>query len=237
MIPEAVALARAILEGSAREHDVKRLATLVLEAELDGEDLAPAPVLIDTREQRPFAPHLWIKGQRVLLDASRANLNEGDYTTPAAASHVCIERKSIEDLYGTLFGSGIDAMGESAPNQERFREELLRLRKYAYRALVVEGNEDDLVEYIERNRRRVTPQNAIQTLWSLAINYQIPVVTFSNYYKGRYEPGIAREKAEWFTGYVLSYIHNQATSIKEARKARARGLDLPWLAQETEAAR
>lgn len=237
MTSEAVAIARAILEGSAREHDVKRLATLVLAGELDGEDVAPAPVLVDTSEQRPFAPHLWVKGQRVLLDASRANLSEGDYTTPAARDHVCIERKSIEDLYGTLFGSGIDAMGESAPNQKRFREELLRLRKYAYRAIVVEGNEGDLVEYIIDNRRKITPQNAIQTLWSLSINYQIPVITFSNYYRGEYVPGIAREKAEWFTGYALSYIHNQATSIKEARKARARGLDLPWLAQETEAAR
>lgn len=187
-------------------------------------DLEPATALVDTSEQRPFAPFLWQKGKRIYLPTEHFNMHEGDYTALGIEPYVCIERKSIADLYGSLFGTSCDALGESAPNQERLRAEFLRMQKYARRYFVVEGTSRDLVEYIRRAERRVDPVGAIQLVESMAFDYDVPVRWCSN-----------REGAEWFVGYVLSRAHTQATSKAEAKKAAKRGLVLPWAMKVVEA--
>lgn len=192
-------------------------ATLVLDDELD----APL-VQVDTREQDPFRPYLWQKGvggkySDVLLDPERVALTEGDYTTPAAASHVRVERKSLADLYGTLFGGGVDALGESASNQDRFRRELLRLSAYARPLLVIEGTRRAFCEHIIARRWRVHPAAAVQLVESLAFDYAVPVAWCES-----------RREAEWLVGYLLARAHAQATKKTEARKAARRGLALPW---------
>lgn len=60
-------------------------------------------ILIDTREQLPLVHGAWLK------------LSVGDYTTPKLLNRLHIERKSGEDLYGTLTKGNI-----------RFRKELIR---------------------------------------------------------------------------------------------------------------
>lgn len=177
----------------------------------------PPTVLVDTREQRPFAPFLWQKGKRIPLPLERFCLEEGDYTSPLLRDYVRIERKSIQDLYGSLFGTSCDAMGESAPNQERLRAEFLRLQKYPRAYFVIEGTARDLVEYIRRSERRVDAAAAVQLVESLCFDYGVPVRWCTN-----------RESAEWFVGYILSRAHTQATSATEAKKAARRGLALAW---------
>jgi ERCC4-type nuclease len=221
-------LAMAMRTGAAREADVSILVSLLLDGGvLDaaeaamGDDLDASPLLVDTREQDPFGPFLWQKGKRVPLPPEFATLAEGDYTTPALAPFVRIERKSLGDLYGTLYGTGVDALGEAAPNQDRFRRELHRLSAYPRAFLVVEGQPRDFVEHIIKRRRRVDPAAAVQNVEALAFDYGVPV---------RWCNG--REGAEWFTGYTLSRASSQATDKREAKKARERGLDLAWALKE-----
>lgn len=177
----------------------------------------PATVLVDTREQRPFAPFLWQKGKRTPLPLERFCLEEGDYTSPSLRDYVRIERKSIADLYGSLFGTSCDSMGESAPNQARLRAEFLRLQKYPRAYFVVEGTARDLVEHIRRSERRVDAAAAVQLVESLCFDYGVPVRWCTN-----------RESAEWFVGYILSRANAQATNATEAKKAVKRGLALQW---------
>jgi DNA excision repair protein ERCC-4 len=188
---------------------------------LDDEDIDAPVVQVDTREQTPFRPFLWKKGSREFLEPKLVTLAEGDYTSPAVADFVRIERKSIADLYGTLFGSGTDALGASASQQERFRRELLRLRGYARPMLVIEGMPRDLVDYIIVRRRRVDPAGGVQLVESLSFDYGVPVRWCRD-----------REQAEWLVGYLLSRAHAQATQRAEARKAARRGLVLGWALKE-----
>ena len=177
----------------------------------------PPTVLVDTREQRPFAPFLWQKGKREYLPLQRFMLTEGDYSALGLVPWIRIERKSIADLYGSLFGTSCDALGESAPNQERLRAEFLRLQQYPRAYFVVEGTARDLVEYIRSTSRRVDPVAAVQLVESMGFDYGIPIRWCAN-----------REAAEWFVGYILSRAHAQATDPTEAKKAVKRGLSLPW---------
>lgn len=190
---------------------------------LDAAEAAVAPeydpptVLADTREQRPFAPFLWQKGKRKYLPSQRFMLTEGDYSAMGLEWFVRVERKSIPDLCGSLFGTSCDSMGESAPNQERLRAEFLRLQKYSRAYFVIEGTARDLVEYMRSTSRRVDPVAAVQLVESMGFDYGIPVRWCAN-----------REAAEWFVGYILSRAHAQATDPTEAKKAVKRGLALPW---------
>lgn len=203
-------------------------ATLVLDDDLD----AP-PVQVDTREQDPFRPYLWQKGPngkygKVFLEAERVALAEGDYTSPAVAAHVRIERKSIPDLYGSLYGGKVsESSGEMLTNQERLRREFARLGAYARRYLVIEGYGSDLAEYIIAQRRMVNPVAAIQLVESLGFDYGVEVR-----WCGATRKMTAREHAEWFVGYILARAHAQATKRAEARKAARRGLVLPWAWKE-----
>lgn len=186
-------------------------------------DLEPATILVDTREQRPFAPFLWQKGKRVYLPLERFMLAEGDYSALGLASFIRIERKSIADLYGSLFGTSCDALGESAPNQERLRAELIRLQQYDRRYFVIEGSRRDLIDHIIKCQRCVHPMAAVRLVTTLGFDYNIDVQWFAG--SAKMTP---REEAEWFVGDILSRGHAQATDPTEAKKAAKRGLSLPW---------
>lgn len=224
-MPQSIADDIIELDVALDEHGILDAAEAALAPVLD----APT-VLVDTREQRPFAPFLWQKGTRVYLPPERCTLHEGDYTTPAAKDWIRIERKSVPDLYGSLFGTSCDAMGESAPNLKRLRDEFIRLSDYQRAYFVIEGMPRDLYDYIVASGRRVDPVAAIQLVESLGFDYGPHEDK-----DGNWKPGVqlqwrkGREAAEWFVGYVLSRAHAQATNAAEAKKATKRGLLLPWL--------
>lgn len=104
--------------------------------------------VIDTREQTPLT--LEVKPGQVLASES-GTLYTGDYSIKGLENHVAIERKSLSDLMGCI-GSG----------RERFEKEILRLRGYPVKALVVEAT----WEQIETGayRSKVNPSAAIGTL-------------------------------------------------------------------------
>jgi len=82
-------------------------------------------VLVDSREQRPW--------NMEPMPIKRATLATGDYTLAALRSEIAIERKSLDDLLGCI-GSGRD----------RFERELVRLRAFPLRAVIVEANWGDI---------------------------------------------------------------------------------------------
>jgi DNA excision repair protein ERCC-4 len=88
-------------------------------------------ILIDTREQRPFA-----FGQ---IPTQRVTLSTGDYSVIANGKDlrdvVAIERKSASDLLNCVGGQ-----------RERFERELCRLAELPYRALVIEAPMNELTE-------------------------------------------------------------------------------------------
>lgn len=92
------------------------------------------PVVIDTREQRGFSfdglrCDVADGGGPLTVPTVRGTLKSGDYSLKGYETRVACERKSIEDLYGTL-GKG----------RERFERELVRLSTYSFAAVVVEAD-------------------------------------------------------------------------------------------------
>lgn len=185
------------------------------------------PIIIDTREQRPLQPWRAARkgeqGPRVYMPTTRAALPVGDYSVQGLEHVVAIERKSIGDLWSTLYGSATSSLGEARSHQERFRAELERLQGHARRWWLIEGYPDLLDEYaLEVRRSRVEPASAHALIASIACDYGIPVL---------WSGGVgeeARARAGHLVGVILGRIAEQSVDPKAAAKARARGLALPW---------
>jgi len=120
--------------------------------------LAPSSVIaiIDTREQLPLC-----------LDPLRtepATLSTGDYSLKGLEHHVCIERKSLDDLLGCV-----------GRERERFERELHRMLAYPVRVLLVESTwaEIELGQW----RSKVTSSQAMGSLigWA-AMGIQLAMV-------------------------------------------------------------
>jgi len=80
-------------------------------------------ILVDTREQLPYWP------------SNRATLIVGDYTTKKLLNSFHIERKSLQDLYGTL-----------TSGNNRFKYELFRAAYHSIKIEVyVEGSRADFI--------------------------------------------------------------------------------------------
>jgi DNA excision repair protein ERCC-4 len=97
------------------------------------------PVVIDTREQIPLTfEGLHCDGADgggpLAVPTVRATLASGDYSLLGFESRVAVERKSLQDLYGTV-GQGRD----------RFERELARLDAMSFAAVVIEASWFDMV--------------------------------------------------------------------------------------------
>ena len=173
-------------------------------------------IVVDTREQTPLEPFIIEKSERVYLPTLRAKLDVGDYSIDGHEDVVMLERKSIPDLYSTL-----------TAGRERFCAELLRAvaanradpKKYARRYVVIEGGWNDLDMYTTQHGRRCPLSTINSNVTALSINYGVDFVWCEKY---------GRVEAEWFVGFALKYIWEQMTDERAAKKARDRGLDLPW---------
>jgi len=104
--------------------------------------------IIDTREQLPLTLE-YSPGQ--VLPSQPGKLYTGDYSIKGLEHHIAIERKSLDDLTACI-----------GNERERFEKELLRLRSYPVRALVIESS----WAMIEAGayRSRVHPSSAVGSL-------------------------------------------------------------------------
>jgi ERCC4-type nuclease len=119
---------------------------------------ATVGIVIDTREQRPLDfSHL--PGVTV----SQGSLLSGDYSIPGLEEHFAVERKSLDDLAGSL-----------TSDRDRFRRELHRLRGFSFARLLVEG--DISVIEAHRYRSKASPRSILASLSAFEVEFNVPVV-------------------------------------------------------------
>jgi DNA excision repair protein ERCC-4 len=111
-------------------------------------ELKPSDVVVvrDSREQNP-----WTDAELAPLQVITAARDTGDYGLAACPDYVAIERKSLGDLIACC-----------TSERERFERELVRLRAYPIRFLIVES----CWQEIERGdwRSKTTPSVIIGSL-------------------------------------------------------------------------
>lgn len=118
-------------------------------------DLRPT-IVIDSREQSPLS--------FTRLQAVPGTLYSGDYSIRGLEAGFAVERKSIDDLANCCMSE----------NRDRFERELLRLRGYQFRRLLVIGTREDIAA--SRYHSRIAPRAILATLGAFEVRYSIPVV-------------------------------------------------------------
>lgn len=227
-------------------------------------------VLVDSREPHPhagdppealFRPWRIQKRERIYPPTERVTLREGDYSAPGMALWkplgddgpwrgeplVVIERKSLSDAVSSVVGSVADSLGERRETRERFEEELIRMRAYAWRAIVIEGTQqcetcgrgwaegrhNPYCVQCEEHRpgRRFSAASVLSSYAVFSSRFGVQV-----WWSGS---SGARAQAEWYVGTMLGRLWSEHTGGADYRKAVARGevSMLPWAraAKEKEA--
>ena len=122
-------------------------------------ELWPHTLIVDTREQSPFGFHGFeAKSPNdelipFVINTERATLESGDYSVKGFEPLISVERKSLEDLYGTLGGG-----------RERFERELERLNQMDFAAVVTEAPWARVMEGIDG--RRLSPESVFGSIIS-----------------------------------------------------------------------
>lgn len=114
------------------------------------------PVLIDTREQRPW------EFDCEMFATERTSLRTGDYSIAGLEDRFCIERKSLGDFVGTVIQDWL-----------RFRKELYRLAGFDHAAIVVEANIEDVFNH--KYESDAQPASVIGKVNSIFLDHGIPV--------------------------------------------------------------
>ncbi len=111
-------------------------------------------IVVDTREQRPlvFTEFKAVKG----------TLSTGDYSAIGYEDQICVERKSLDDLCGSL-GLG----------RERFDREIERMLLIRHKAIMIEASMEDV--YQQRYISKISPKSIIGSLMRYASNGISPI--------------------------------------------------------------
>lgn len=134
---------------------------------------APAPVvcpftvLVDGREKAAYTFTGMTadanKNHRPLeITTKWAHLKTGDYSIEDMADLVCVERKSLEDLYSTL-----------GQHRDRFQAEHERMTGFAFACVVIEASMERAVKQ-PPERSRLNPKAVYRTCLSWQMRYGVP---------------------------------------------------------------
>ena len=110
------------------------------------------PIVIDTREQRPYA----------FPGAVPGALPTGDYSLLGYEDQVAVERKSKSDAYSSL-----------GRDRARFRREAERLGAMPFGAIVVEAGTVDFLRPPPFSQ--LAPTAALHSLLSWSVRFRLPV--------------------------------------------------------------
>lgn len=151
-------------------------------------DVQPV-IVIDSREQVPL---LFTR-----LESIRKTLKTGDYSVEGLENLFVVERKSIGDLAACVAG-----------NRERFEDQLLRLRGYPFRRLLIVGQREEIENGVPFSK--VTPTSIFGTLNMIEVRY-CPVVFQET-------PEAAAHAVEtWATYFCREWIQNAKVLQRKAR--------------------
>lgn len=146
----------------------KSFLPLICGASRQGYDDDKLSIIVDTREQKP----LWNKKQ-----SQRHKLDYGDYTTEKLRNVYHIERKSLQDLYGTIIQGHV-----------RFRNELIgaEVRKIKM-SLYIEGTRENFIakRFPGGHRRKVAGSALAKIMVAIENKYGIDVVWCSSRLKSK----------------------------------------------------
>lgn len=161
----------------------------------------PSPtILIDTREQSPLVfTH---------CPAEVATLATGDYSIQGFEDEFTIERKSLDDLAVSC-----------THDRQRFEKELVRMRGYPFRRLLIVGT----VEEIERHvyRSRAEPKAVLASITAFEVRYGLPVAYCPNPAAAlqveRWAFYYLRERLTTASGIVERYLNHAHARAREGR--------------------
>ena len=111
------------------------------------------PVVIDTREQKPWA----------FENSEVKTLKTGDYSIVNYEDVIGVERKSLADFVGSI-----------GKNRKRFMAEMERASKIRHFCVIVEGSYFDL--FTGNYRSKLLPQSAVGSAIGIMARFGIPVI-------------------------------------------------------------
>lgn len=98
------------------------------------------------------------------VSSVRGTLKTGDYSIQGYDDTICFERKSVQDLVGTLIGG-----------HERFLREMERMRSFKAKYILIEHTPDILYNYCAKHGWQRKFNTIIQSLLAYACHYQCRV--------------------------------------------------------------
>ena len=155
-------------------------------------------IIKDTREQKGKG---WnFRASKNCAGMVRQKLDVGDYCVKGMEKIICIERKTIGDLWGTLV---------SQKNYERFLREWERAKNHRMKFLIIEGTLAD----IDRGYRysKVSPELIHSKLISLQVKHNVHIV-----FAGR------QDRARKYVRRLLSQLYQYYINgiVKEQKNER-----------------
>src|SRR6516164_4035698 len=158
-------------------------------ARVSGKLAAPAPVLvIDSREQAPLPFSE--------LATRPGTLIAGDYSIAGAQTLFSCERKTIPDLVTCC-----------TSERERFERELVRLRGFRFKRLVIIGSESDILQ--GKFRSLANPKAVLATLYCFEVRYDLPFQFCAT-------PEIAGRLVERWATWFSRELYKYAGSLLES---------------------
>jgi ERCC4-type nuclease len=166
----------------------------------------PFVVAIDTREQHPYAFESITTGidcRPVEVRTERATLASGDYSIVGHERAVAVERKSLNDLYGTL-----------TAGRDRFERELDRLSALSFSVVVIEATWGEIAKP-PMFATKVNPASIVGTIHAWQQRYPTRWLACDN-----------RHWAEQATYHVLRRYW--IDTVEKPRLTTIESLATPW---------
>lgn len=173
----------------------------------------PFIIRVDSREQRGYTFDCMRDVATIPFTVERMKLDTGDYhcgPLDAPSASIVIERKSLQDLYGTL-----------SQHRLRFEAEFQRMADsgFGYRALVIESPWDLIANpnLALVRKTNMNPKSVTQTLLHWSQKYGVHVFPLPN---RMYAEKLTFRMLEWWAKdhCVQNVPTTQATRTPEERK-------------------